>query len=429
VNAADAPAWIGSAAVLLLAAAYGLGAPAVLARSLYTLTRRRRSRYRAGYDEILSTSRFTIPVSVIIPASGATPTLVAAVTSALALHYPEFEVIVVTEDRGAIESLRPDFDLRPCEVFFRRSLTTAAVRTIHRSTVEPRLLVAEVPESSNGDLRNCGINLARFRYVCVGSPYVRYEPQALLECMHVALEDPGRVIGVTASVSETAGGAATGPGAHLRPADALRFAAATRRRLSGIGRRRLDLPPEGPVAWGIWRRDTLLAVGGFSTDESSVDADLTFRFHQHFAGDRERYSIVHVAEPAGRLIPGAADNTAWSWARPPLALVLRHAAPLFKPAFGRLGLFDLPRFLFSTYATPWLEASAFVVALAAVMAGAVAPGHFLLMLFIVGLGNGMLVSSALLLDAEHLRRFRPASVFNLILVSPLAHKAAAQALR
>src|SRR3954470_8729680 len=47
--------------------------------------------------EALPASRFTIPVSVIVPARVGDETIGASIASILALDYPEFEVIVVAD--------------------------------------------------------------------------------------------------------------------------------------------------------------------------------------------------------------------------------------------------------------------------------------------------------------------------------------------
>ena len=61
----------------------------------------------------LSTSRFTIPVSVIAPAYNEEILVEAAVRSLLALDYPHFEVIVVNDGSrdGTLAVLRRAFDL------------------------------------------------------------------------------------------------------------------------------------------------------------------------------------------------------------------------------------------------------------------------------------------------------------------------------
>ena len=54
-------------AVLVLICAYGIGAPFLLLRTALSIARRRRLRYRPVDDEVLATSRFTIPVSLLLP--------------------------------------------------------------------------------------------------------------------------------------------------------------------------------------------------------------------------------------------------------------------------------------------------------------------------------------------------------------------------
>ena len=76
-------AWITAGAVLMLVAAYGIGAPFLLLRTALTMSRRRRLRYRPVDDEVLATSRFTIPVSLVLPIAGVVPGASAAVRRAL----------------------------------------------------------------------------------------------------------------------------------------------------------------------------------------------------------------------------------------------------------------------------------------------------------------------------------------------------------
>ena len=57
--------WLAAAAAVLLVLAYGVGAPFLLLRTLLSMGRRRRLRYRTRNDDILATSRFTIPVSLV----------------------------------------------------------------------------------------------------------------------------------------------------------------------------------------------------------------------------------------------------------------------------------------------------------------------------------------------------------------------------
>ena len=75
----------------------------------------------------------------------------------------------------------------------------------------------------------------------------------------------------------------------------------------------------------------------------------------------------------------------------------RHRALFFNPRYGRLGLIDLPRYAFNLLVAPWVELLALVLLGLAVPLGVLTSGHLLLVLVTIGLGNGILAASALLL--------------------------------
>ena len=126
--------WLAAAAVLILIAGYGVGAPLLLVRTAISVVRRRRMRYRSSHDDVVASSRFTIPVSLILPVEKATSDLPSAILRLLELRYPELELIVVVEDQpDALDTLKMACDLTPCELFFRRTLKTAPLRGIYRS--------------------------------------------------------------------------------------------------------------------------------------------------------------------------------------------------------------------------------------------------------------------------------------------------------
>jgi len=418
-------AWVASLAVLVLICAYGIGAPFLLLRTALSIARRRRRRYRPVDDEVLATSRFTIPVSLLLPIRGEIPNPAAVVRRLMAFRYPELELIVVVSGAPTtLATLKADLDLRPGELFYRRSLPTGPVGTIYRSQSAPHLIVVEQPVTSEGDSLNCGVNLARYRYACVVDADSLYDADALVETMQAALEDPSLVVGVTTSMTVTPietvaatldGQAPTGLMA------AARYLAAARTRLLTVGRRRLDLPPGGCPGFTIWRRDSIIEAGGFASDTSNVHADMTFRLHRHYGGDRRRYRIIHVTEPVGTVEPLDARTRMATSGHVPFGVLWRHRGLAFNPRLGRLGLLDFPRYVFNRVIAPWIELAALVLVAAAVPLGVITGGQLLLVIFIVALGSGTIATSALLLSADPARDARPTALFNLIVVGPVEY--------
>ncbi len=419
----EALAWLTAASAVLLVAAYGIGAPFLLLRTLLTLGKRRRLRYRTRNDHVLATSRFTIPVSLIVPIEANADDAPHRVRHLLQLRYPELELIVVVSAGSALEDLKHGLALSAAEVFYRKSLLGAAVRGLYRSSTDNRVIVVQSEPASVGEALNCGVNLARYRYLAVVDAPATYNSDALLEAMQAALEEPQRVVGATTTLSvhpvEGLEAALRGE-APTGLVEALRYLAAARTRLVTVGRRRLDLPPDGCPGFTIWRRDVVLDVGGFAEDAIAVHADMTLRVHAHFGGNRQRYRIIHVTEPVGLVVPADAERLARR-GRVPFGLMWRHRALFFNPRYGRLGLVDLPRYAFNLLVAPWVELLALVLLGLAVPLGVLTGGHVLLVLVTIGLGNGILTASALLLTGLAGHDPRPAALFNLLLVGPFEY--------
>lgn len=419
----ETAAWLAAAAAFLLVAAYGIGAPFVLIRALLTLGRRRRLHYRQRNDDVVATSRFTIPVTLIVPMDAAAADAPHRVRQLLQLRYPEFELIVVISAGSALEDLKHVWSLAATEVFYRKSIAGAAVEALYRSTTDSRVIAVQCAPATTGAMLNCGANLARYRYLAAVDVMAAYNADALLEAMQAALEDPQRVVGVTTSVAVRP---VAGIDAVLRGEaptgfrEALRYLAAARTRLATIGRRRLDLPPDGCPGFTLWRRDAALEVGGFADDDRAVHADMTFRVHARYRGRRHQYRIVHVAEPVGFVAPGESAALARA-AQVPASVLWRHRGLLFNPAVGRLGLVDLPRYAFNLLVAPWLELLALAMLCLAVPLGVLTVGELLLVLFTVGLGSGILAATALLLTGLPGHDPRPSALFNLLLMGPLEY--------
>ena len=151
----------------------------------------------------LETSRFTIPVSVIVAAYDEEVVIESTVRSLLAFEYPEFEVVVVNDGSSdeTLERLKVAFDLAPYEMFVRRIFTTEPVRGIYRSRDHPNLVVVDKENGGKADSWNAALNLARYRYVCGVDADTVFDPKALLMAMRVAINDPARIVGVTSQIT------------------------------------------------------------------------------------------------------------------------------------------------------------------------------------------------------------------------------------
>lgn len=262
----------------------------------------RRERAVDAY-EALAISRFTIPVSIIVPMTGRSAGVQKAIESLLGLNYPEIEVIVVADDTAAagIEVLRSEWALEPKEFFYRRTLETSTVRRIFGSDRDPRLVVVEKAAAGRADALNCGANLARFRYVVSMNAEVAFDRDALLRLMAPALRDPGAVLAVTSYVERQGAKVArhgtdewTKAGDDYQRLASIRSWMASRLAWHQL---RCGLPPRDGVT--AWRRDAVLELGGFSLKAADPELDLLVRL-QTAQSKRAAGRVVRTSEVFGR---------------------------------------------------------------------------------------------------------------------------------
>ena len=393
---------------------------------------RRRREARVEDYALLAESRFTIPVSVIIPAYNEAPVILAAVRSALAFEYAEFEVIVVNDGSAddTLKHLVDAYALRPFEVFHRRVLPTEAVRTVHRSDRDPRLLVVDKANGGKADALNAGLNLARYRYVCCLDGDTVYEPDALLKGMRLAVADPARVVGVTSVIS-----VASLPETHLsrgerartldrsllsnfQHLDYLRSFLNTRSAWS-----RLDFMLCAVGAFMIWRRDLVVEMGGFSRDFTCEDIELTFRVHERLRREGRPCKIVALPDTVAttegpdrisRLISQRAR-----WQRVILETVWHYRRMLLNPRYGAVGMLGMPFYLVTECFAPILELAAAVTLVLAVVVGVFDPWAFLAFVGAISLCNACFTLAALVVQDRLMREMEWRDLLRLVLVSPL----------
>jgi cellulose synthase/poly-beta-1,6-N-acetylglucosamine synthase-like glycosyltransferase len=252
-----------------------------------------------------------IPVSVIVPADDENAPLSKAIASLRALKYPEFEIIVVCErpSQEALDRLKEEWALEPKEVFYRRTLSTATVHRLYVSATDPRLMIVDKAPAGRADALNCGVNLARYRYVVSVTTEVAFDENALLRLVSPALRDPANVLAVTSSI-ERRGSAGEDAGAGAGKHAGWTRAAHDYQRLvslrSWMASRlvwyelRGGLPPRESVV--AWRRDAVLELGGFSLSATDPDLDMVARLqisrHERAAG-----RVVRSSEVFGHAAP------------------------------------------------------------------------------------------------------------------------------
>ncbi|MDD3905015.1 MAG: glycosyltransferase [Candidatus Omnitrophica bacterium] len=321
----------------------------------------RRKRWEAEAEDYPLTyfSSFTLPVSIIIPARNEEEWIRDAFLSILNLNYPEFEVVVVDDkstDR-TMAILDEILSLQPVETPYLKHFKDGKVIEILKSAKHPNVTVISKTEGlKKAGAVNAGLNMARHKYVCVIDADTVLERDSLLKVMAYVEKDPERVIGIGSYFGLSNGfkikdGIIEKRSFSLNPLLAYQNLEYVR---SFFGNRiawsAFNAMPNVPGGFGIWRRDVLYDMGGYSTDYTCEDIEITFRAHDYIVKNRDKdYKIImlpyYVSWTEGPANIKSLLSQRGRWQRVIDETVWGYKYMLFNPRFRGFGLITMPYYL------------------------------------------------------------------------------------
>jgi cellulose synthase/poly-beta-1,6-N-acetylglucosamine synthase-like glycosyltransferase len=331
--------------------------------------------------ERMKMSPLTPPITLIAPAHNEEGSIIPSVRSLLRIDYPELEVVVVNDgskDR-TLSKLIEEYQLEPARIVYIPQIPSAPVRAIYRSKREPRLLVVDKESvGSKADAVNAGLNAASSPYTCVVDADSMLESDALLRIMVKILEDPKHVIAAGGIIRvlngcELVGGKVRRVRLPKTPIVIIQVIEYLRAFLIGReGWARGNMLTIISGAFGVFRRDVIVRVGGYRAKAIGEDFDLVMRIHRLMREEKKEYRITFVPDPVcWTEVPPTAKSLGRQrarWQKGLIDTLLPNRDMLFRRRFGRIGWVALPyMWIFECFA-PVLElAGLATIALAAIL--------------------------------------------------------------
>jgi len=313
-------------------------------------------------------------------------------------------VIVITEglSKRVWESLKDEWRLEAREFFYRFSLATSPVRMMYRSARDARLLVVDKTPGTPADALNCGVSLARYRFVSAVEPGLVFDADALLRAMAAPLRDPAGVVGATIHV-ETTGATIQ----RLRSIRSLMDSRLVWRHLRGT------LGPRDAVV--VWRREAVEHAGGFSAAAADPHLEMMVRL-QTATGPGAGGQVVRTAEIFGCRRPRPFSEHMRLTRRRQLAALQAVASMLRAgtPARAMLGYFFLSEVL-----TPCAQAWVLTATVAGAAAGWLSWVDVPLVVLLLAIGHALVSGAALLVRGELSDTPDARGLKRLLLLAPL----------
>ena len=383
--------------------------------AFFALVRHRR-RWTSRALDIVMRSPATPAISVIAPAYNEEATIEQSLRSLLLLHYPRFEVVVVNDGSKdkTIDRMIAAFGLLRAPAAYPQPLETQPVQAVYRSLDHPDLVVIDKKNGGKADAINAGINAARHSLVCVIDADSILEPESLLRAVLPFIESPHTL--ATGGIIRIVNGCTVEKGRVTSidmPASWLaRFQVVEYLRAFLSGRVAMSAANALLIisgAFGLFRRDAVVEVGGFRHDTIGEDMEIVTRLHRRWRDTKRPYRIVFQPDPVcwteapetRQALAGQRNR----WQRGTCQVLSYHIGMMLNPRYGSVGLFALPYFLVFEAIGPLIEVSGYVVTAIALAFGAL-DVVFAELLFLAAVVFGALISlTSVLLEEMSFRRY------------------------
>jgi cellulose synthase/poly-beta-1,6-N-acetylglucosamine synthase-like glycosyltransferase len=374
-----------------------------------------RTLHRKGQEEMLDDlpraySGLEPPVSILVPAYNEEATIAASVRSMLQLTYSEYEVVVVNDGSrdATLDVLKREFGLLPFPEAYRRLIPTKEIRAIYRSTRFPNLRVIDKANGGKADSLNAGINAARYPLFCGVDADSILQRDSLERVTQPFLRDPTVVAtGGTIRIAngcEVAGGFLTKVGLPRNPLALFQVVEYLRAFLFGrLGWSAVNGMLIISGAFGVFRKDAVVSVGGYRPDTIGEDMELIVRLHRLLRARRQPYRIEFVPDPVC-WTEAPEDfktlrNQRIRWQRGLAESLNANWGLMFSKNGGVPGWLAFPFMLLFEWLGPLVEVGGYLFMTFSFLLGAISWQAFSTFMF-VAIGLGILLSASGLLLEE-----------------------------
>jgi cellulose synthase/poly-beta-1,6-N-acetylglucosamine synthase-like glycosyltransferase len=348
-------------------------------------------------------------ISILAPAYNEELTVGESVRSLLLLRYPNLEVVLVNDGSSdaTLDRLKRDFELRALPPVYQRLVEHQPILGLYRSDPSPGLVVVDKANGGKADALNAGLNVATGELVCAIDADTIIDADALLRMIRPFLfrENIVAAGGTIRAVngSDVRHGRVHAAHAPRRIVPGLQTIEYLRAFLTGrLGWNRLGGNLIISGAFGLFRRDALLAVGGYERATVGEDMELVARLRRHSYEASGPGRVEFVPDPVAwtevpdslRVLGRQRDR----WHRGLADVMRRHRGVALRPRYGTLGWVAYPYFLAVELLAPLIEALGLAGLGLSLATGAVA-GEFAVLFFLVAYGLGLvLTASTIALD-------------------------------
>ena len=354
-------------------------------------------------------------ISVIAPAFNEELSIVESVRSLLSLQYPDLELVVVNDGSkdATADCMITTFDMVPVERVVGRALHNTRVRAFYQSTTYPNLVFVDKENGRKADAANAGISYSSGELICVIDADSVIDPEGLLRAVEPFMNSDGSVIAAGGSIR-------VANGCTIKDGHVVKIGTGTawlplfqtleyfRAFLAGrVASAQLAMLLLISGAFGVFRRDAVVAAGGYKHDTVGEDLELLVRLQRMQLEAGKPYKVAYLPEICcWTEVPSSLKgirNQRTRWQQGALETLVTHRQMLFNPRYGRLGMVAFPLLALEDFIGPIVELLGYLLIIAGLVLGILDPMIALVYLLLTCVFGSVMSAGALMLEEQQLR--------------------------
>lgn len=357
-----------------------------------------------------------IPVSLIVPAYNEEATIIETIKNLLKLNYPEYEIIVVNDGSKdqTLALLVEKFGMIPIEQPYKKSVPSMPIRTVYRTSQHGNLILIDKENGGKADALNAGINFSRYPVVVSMDADSVLEKEALIRIIAPFLQD-NTVVAVGGVVRISSGCVIQdGEIKEVRLPKTMLGKLQTVEYLRSFFTGRIGAAAMGMLliisgAFGAFRKDAVIAVGGYTTHCIGEDMELVVKLHRGLRKAGKPYKISFLPDPICWTQPPENLKDLYKqrkrWQIGLINVLLRHRDMAFNPAYGKTGMLMLPYYWVFEFIGPLFETMGYFVVPLSWWLGVIS-WKFALLFFLLVVMVGLILSlGAIMQESYAMRKF------------------------
>lgn len=356
-----------------------------------------------------SVSDNMIPISVLVPAYNEEKTIVENIKSLLALDYPSFEVIIINDGSkdDTLKRVIEAYNLKEINQPIRYLIKTNKIKGIYKNLDIPKLTLLDKENGGKADALNAGINLSRYPIFTSIDADSILESDSLVRVIMPFIEDKSTVAvgGIVRIVngSEIKNGRIEYVGLPNNKLAMFQIVEYLRAFLSGrMGWNALGCLLIISGAFGAFKKDVVIASGGYASNTIGEDMELVVRLHKQLRENRYKYKVKFIPDPV--CWTQAPENIKdlrkqrRRWQIGLMDSLFRHKKLLLNHKYGIIGLLGAPYFWIFEMLGPIIETLGYIFIPLSYIFGLLNINYFILFLLSSILYGIILSIGAILLE-------------------------------